>query len=380
MVNTTDFYPVPAAMAYESGLGLPLLGWNVPTEHLDLVHPHWRSFQVPNKYWHFGLAFVYFMLICMSSLGNGIVLWIYATTKSIRTPSNMFIVNLALFDILMLLEMPMLVVNSLFYQRPVGWELGCDIYAALGSVAGMGSAINNAAIAFDRYRTISCPIDGRLTQGQVLALVAGTWVWTLPFTLMPLLRIWSRFTAEGFLTTCSFDYLTDDEDTKVFVGCIFAWSYAFPLCLICCFYYRLIGAVREHEKMLRDQAKKMNVKSLQSNADTEAQSAEIRIAKVALTIFFLFLCSWTPYAVVAMIGAFGNRAALTPLSTMIPAVTAKIVSCIDPWVYAINHPRFRAEVQKRMKWLHLGEDARSSKSDTSSTATDRTVGNVSASA
>jgi len=72
-------------------------------------------------------------------------------SKSLRTPSNLFIINLALFDLTMALEIPMLIVNS-FYQRMVGWELGCDIYAALGSVSGMGSAITNAAIAYDRYR------------------------------------------------------------------------------------------------------------------------------------------------------------------------------------------------------------------------------------
>lgn len=64
--------------------------------------------------------------------------------------------------------------------------------------------------------------------------------------------------------------------------------------------------VRAHEKMLKDQAKKMNVKSLVANQDNQ-KSVEIRIAKVAFTIFFLFICAWTPYAIVAMIGAFGDR-------------------------------------------------------------------------
>lgn len=50
----------------------------------------------------------------------------------------------------------------------------------------------------------------------------------------------------------------------------------------------------------------MNVKSLVSNQDKE-RSVEMRIAKVAFTIFFLFLLAWTPYATVSMIGAFGNR-------------------------------------------------------------------------
>ncbi|XP_008484398.1 opsin-2-like, partial [Diaphorina citri] len=61
------------------------------------------------------------------------------------------------------------------------------------------------------------------------------------------------------------------------------------------------------------------------------KSAEIRIAKVAILIFCLFLISWTPYATIALTGCFGNRNVITPMFGMLPAVAAKIVSCIDPW-------------------------------------------------
>lgn len=65
--------------------------------------------------------------------------------------------------------------------------------------------------------------------------------------------------------------------------------------------------MRAHEKMLADQAKRMNVKSIAANKDMNATSVEIRIAKAAFTIFFLFVLAWTPYAFVAMTGAFGNK-------------------------------------------------------------------------
>ncbi|XP_012060729.1 PREDICTED: opsin, blue-sensitive-like [Atta cephalotes] len=162
------------------------------------------------------------------------------------------------------------------------------------------------------------------------------------------------FLAQGFLTTCSFDYLTDDEDTRTFVITIFFWAYVLPMLLIIYFYSQLLKSIRSHEKMLRDQAKKMNVKSLVSNQNKE-RSVEMRIAKVAFTIFFLFVLAWTPYAVVALIGAYGNREALTPFSTMLPAIFAKTVSCIDPWIYAINHPRYRQELEKRCKWMGIRE-------------------------
>lgn len=51
----------------------------------------------------------------------------------------------------------------------------------------------------------------------------------------------------------------------------------------------------------------MNVDSLRSNHAQQNQSAEVRIAKAAITICFLFVCAWTPYAIVSLIGAFGNQ-------------------------------------------------------------------------
>lgn len=51
--------------------------------------------------------------------------------------------------------------------------------------------------------------------------------------------------------------------------------------LIIYYYSQIVGHVVSHEKALREQAKKMNVESLRSNANANAQSAEIRIAKVS---------------------------------------------------------------------------------------------------
>lgn len=112
---------------------------------------------------------------------------------------------------------------------------------------------------------------------------------------------------EGFLTTCTFDYMTDDQATKLFVACIFTTSYVFPLTALIYFYSKVIKHVRDHEQSLKSQAKKMNVTSLRANASQNETSAEVRVCKVALTLACLFLASWTPYAFVALTGAFGNR-------------------------------------------------------------------------
>ena len=82
----------------------------------------------------------------------------------------------------------------------------------------------------------------------------------------------------------------------------------------------------------------MNVSSLRSG-DAANTRNEIRVAKVGLTLTAVFLLAWTPYATVAFIACFGDRTKLDPFTTMIPALGCKMTACIDPLVYAINHPK-----------------------------------------
>ena len=76
--------------------------------------------------------------------------------------------------------------------------------------------------------------------------------------------------------------------------------YCTPLSFIVFCYFFIVQTIFEHEKTLRDQAKKMNVTSLRSNPDANAQSAEIRIAKVALCNIALWAGMWTPYAAIVL--------------------------------------------------------------------------------
>lgn len=60
--------------------------------------------------------------------------------------------------------------------------------------------------------------------------------------------------------------------------------------LIIYYYSQIVKHVFSHEKALRSQAKKMNVESLRSNQKGAGNStAEVRIAKAAITICFLFV-------------------------------------------------------------------------------------------
>lgn len=348
--------------------GAHLLGWNVPPEELIHIPKHWLVYEEPEASIHYLLGILYAAFFVISTVGNGLVIWIFSTSKSLKTASNMFIVNLAFCDFFMMLKAPIFIYNS-FNRGFATGHLGCQIFAFVGSLSGIGAGMTNACIAYDRYATISNPLEGRLTRTKSLVMILCIWMYTVPWAVLPLFEIWGRFVPEGFLTACSFDYLMDTFDNHMFVAVIFTFSYAIPMSLIIYFYSQMVKHVVEHEKALKEQAKKMNVESLRSNQNLQTQSTEIRIAKVAVTICFLFVLSWTPYAVLAMIGAFGNQALLTPGVTMIPACACKFVACLDPYVYALSHPRYRMELQNRLPWLAIKESAPVETQSTTTTIT-----------
>ena len=85
---------------------------------------------------------------------------------------------------------------------------------------------------------------------------------------------------------------------------------------------------------MREQAKKMNVKSLRSSDDAE-KSAEGKLAKVALVTITLWFVAWTPYTIINYMGLFKYEH-LTPLTTIWGAVFAKTSAVYNPIVYGIR--------------------------------------------
>lgn len=93
----------------------------VPPDMLHMVDSHWYQFAPMNPLWHALLGFAIAVLGFVSVFGNGMVIYIFSGTKSLKTPSNMLVVNLAFSDFLMMLTMsPPMIINC--YNET--WVLG----------------------------------------------------------------------------------------------------------------------------------------------------------------------------------------------------------------------------------------------------------------
>ena len=83
------------------------------------------------------------------------MVYLFAKTKELKTPANIFVINLALSDLcLMLSQFPMFIYNT--FSGGI-WMFGpfmCELYAAAGSVFSLCSICTMTIISIDRYNVI----------------------------------------------------------------------------------------------------------------------------------------------------------------------------------------------------------------------------------
>jgi len=127
---------------------------------------------------------------------------------------------------------------------------GCKIYGFVGGLTGTASIMTLAAIALDRYYVIVHPLNPfkRTTFTRAFLMISGVWIYAGIFSSLPLFGI-NKYTSEGYLTSCSFDYLSDELSSRVFVFVFFLAAWLLPLTVISFSYINIFRMVRSAEKL-----------------------------------------------------------------------------------------------------------------------------------
>ncbi|XP_016405700.1 atypical chemokine receptor 4-like [Sinocyclocheilus rhinocerous] len=99
------------------------------------------------------LPVVYTLALILGLAGNSLVVLVYLSHKSLRTLTDVFILNLAFADLLLLLTLPFWAADAVN-----GWEIGtaaCKITSALYTTNFSCSMLLLACISIDRYRALA---------------------------------------------------------------------------------------------------------------------------------------------------------------------------------------------------------------------------------
>ncbi|XP_072229318.1 melanopsin-A-like [Leuresthes tenuis] len=298
---------------------------------------------------HYTIGVVILAVGITGLLGNFLVIYAFSRSRSLRTPSNIFIINLAVTDFLMCLtQTPIFFINSM-HKHWIFGKKGCELYAFCGALFGICSMMTLMVIAVDRYVVITRPLAslGVMSHKKALSFVAAAWVYSMGWSLPPFFG-WSAYVPEGLMTSCSWDYMTFTPSVRSYTMLLFTFVFFIPLFIIIFCYCRIFRAIRHTTRAIT----KINCEGTRDSAKRfHKMKSEWKMAKIALIVILLFIISWAPYSCAALTAFAGYADMLTPYMNSVPAVIAKASAIHNPIIYAITHPKYRSAISRYVPYL-----------------------------
>lgn len=298
---------------------------------------------------HYIIGVVILFVGITGMLGNFLVIYVFCRSRSLRTPSNIFIINLAIADFLMCLtQTPTFFVNSM-HKRWIFGRKACELYAFCGALFGICSMMTLMVIAVDRYVVITRPLAslGVMSRKKALVICAVAWVYSMGWSLPPFFG-WSAYVPEGLMTSCSWDYMTFTPAVRSYTMLLFTFVFFIPLGIIIFCYFCIFRAIRHTTRAIT----KINCQGNRDSAKRfHKMRSEWKMAKIALIVILLFVISWAPYSCTALTAFAGYADLLSPYMNSVPAVIAKASAIHNPIIYAITHPKYRSAISRYVPYL-----------------------------
>ncbi|XP_051981532.1 neuropeptide FF receptor 1-like [Xyrauchen texanus] len=308
------------------------------------------------------LAYLFIFLLCM--VGNGLVCLIVLENRRMRTVTNLFILNLAVSDLLVgVFCIPTTLVDNLI----TGWPFTNIICKMSGLVQGMSvsaSVFTLVAIAVDRFRCIVYPFQPKLT--LLVAKVNIAMIWVLAVVIMcpsavtlMVERVEHHYMVHNEdynhtypLFSC-FENWANPQMRKVYTTVLFAHIYLIPLTLITLMYVR-VGIKLYTTSVISGNDQHEGGQSHASLAPGEGRplisQKKIKVIKMLSVVALLFMLSWLPLWTLMLLTDYGglNEDKLELLTSYIFPFAHWLAfsnSSVNPIIYGYYNENFKRGFQ-----------------------------------
>nr|UDL18214.1 neuropeptide FF receptor 2 [Larimichthys polyactis] len=322
----------------------------------------------------FTVSYLLIFLVCM--LGNGVVCFIVLRSKNMRTVTNLFILNLAISDLLVgIFCMPTTLVDNII----TGWPFGSVVCKLSGMVQGISvsaSVFTLVAIAVVRFRCIVYPFKQKLTIATSKLIIVIIWV--LAVSIMCPSGVMLQVTKEQRVRivlgrnndTRPFYWCRENwpnqEMRKIYTTVLFANIYLAPLSLIVIMYAR-IGFTLSKTTILTMRGSGIASQDGIGNNKLSMESRhtiskkKTRVIMMLLIVALLFILSWLPLWTLMMLSDYASLTEhqyrviniyVYPLAHWL----AFFNSSVNPIIYGFFNENFRRGFQAAFKFQLCSAD------------------------
>ena len=284
------------------------------------------------------------ILLCIvinvvSLVGNTMVTLSVYRNDRLRTPTNLYIIALAVSDLACAaIEMP-LTTGTLIAGRWVYGDAVCQLVAFVDVFVTYVSPATIALTALNRYVRIVKADHFNIVfsprRSKIFLFV--TWLSLVCYIVIARLTRWQVFVFTPGYATCMIGHLSEARKI-VHYSILVSLFFVVPLVVSCFSYYEVFKVIRYHNLAITPQLQT-------SLRRAKIALHEIKLSKSLFIVVASFFLCWVPFWFILIF----ERFSLTPVSRNIQILATLFLflsSTINPFIYAGSNRAFRKEFKK----------------------------------
>uniref|UniRef100_A0A4X2M1W8 Thyrotropin-releasing hormone receptor n=1 Tax=Vombatus ursinus TaxID=29139 RepID=A0A4X2M1W8_VOMUR len=278
------------------------------------------------------------LLICgVGIIGNMMVVVVVLTTRDMRTPTNCYLVSLALADLMVLLAAGLPNVSDSLAGQWIYGHAGCLCITYFQYLGINVSSCSIMAFTVERYIAICHPIRAQTvcTVSRAKRIITGVWVVTSAYCMLWFFLVDINVTKSQSLE-CGYKvsrnlylpiYLLD-----------FAIFFVTPL-VVATVLYGLIGRILFLSSLSHIPSSDELLPTLFSS----------QVTKMLVVVVVLFAVLWMPYRTLVLVNSFMDHPYLDPWFLLFCRICVYANSAINPIVYNLMSQKFRMAFKRLCK-------------------------------
>ncbi|XP_031569468.1 octopamine receptor 1-like [Actinia tenebrosa] len=297
----------------------------------------------------------FLVLILLATLfGNGLVVLSVYVFARLRRVSNMFIVSLAVSDLLVALaSLPLRIDQSVHNMNWCSSTATCVFWVSTDGIWSAASICNLVIISIDRFLAITKPFayQEKMTKTVCLGLITFVWVYAVTWGLLSLIY-WSNGEEPAWTGVFSTGEHYCQKNDRFYYTATFVFAIFIPLVIIIITYASIFKVALMQAKMLasQDPTRRGHRRSVR----------ELKATKTIAIVIGVFVVCWLPAFVIITISlwcspndcfsGFAKYPAFS-LAIRIPFVFVLPIlnSSVNPIIYAVYNKEFRDAFRKMLR-------------------------------
>ena len=264
-------------------------------------------------------------------LGNSLVIYVVAKFSKMQTPTNIYILNLAIADELFLFGIPFLITTSAKQRWPFGFVI-CKIYMIITSLNQFTSSLFLAIMSADRYIAVCHPISSPKFRTTTISMFVSLTAWTISALMIAPISMYATTVEVDCAENCNvfFPSVRGISGHTFFTLYTFVLGFAIPFMFIFFFYTLVILKLRTVGP---------------ENKSKEKKKSHRKVTKMVLKVIMVYLFCWLPYWVlqITLIAAVYKipHNSFKIFVFFFTSVLSYINSAVNPILYAFLSDNFK---------------------------------------